>query len=147
MTTGWRSLRRLFARQTIETEEEKSTMQYVLLVYQPSTADGQKWDLDKFGTLSQEENKAVYADYAAVNSAPGITPGLPLGLPEKAITVRVQEGNPIATQGPFVDARGAVAGYFVCEADSLEAAVGLAERIPAARMGGAVEVRPAERYF
>jgi hypothetical protein len=122
-------------------------MQYVLLVYQPSTPDGQAWDLDKFGTLSQEENKAVYADYAAVNSAAGVTPGLPLGLPEKATTVRVQEGKPTATQGPFVDAGGAVAGYFIFEADSLDAAVELAGRIPAARMGGAVEVRPAERYF
>src|SRR5262245_4591355 len=110
-------------------------MKYVLLVYQPSTPDA--WQLP---TLSGDEAKAVSADYAAVTSAPGVTPGLPLGLPEKATTVRVQEGKTVATHGPFVNAIGAVAGYFIFEADSLDAAVALAGRIPAARLGGAVEV-------
>jgi hypothetical protein len=53
----------------------------------------------------------------------------------------------VAARGPFIDARGAVAGYFIFETDSVDAAVELAGRIPAVRLGGAVEVRPAEAYF
>jgi len=120
-------------------------MKYVLLVYQgttplPSTPEA--WE-----TLTEDEQKAVWADYSAINHTPGVDPGLPLGLPEKAITVRVEDGKTIASEGPFVDRMGAVGGYLVFEADTLDAAIALAGRVPAARHGGAVEVRPAEPYW
>jgi hypothetical protein len=119
-------------------------MQYVLLIYQgatplPSTPE---WE-----TLSEDEQRAIYADYAALNKTPNLTPGLPLGLPEKAMTVRVDGGSTLATDGPFVDTKGAVGGYVVLEADDIEAAMAVAARVPAARHGGAVEVRPVERYW
>ncbi|HEU0073305.1 MAG TPA: YciI family protein [Dehalococcoidia bacterium] len=120
-------------------------MKYVLLIYQGTTplpSSPEAW-----ATLSEDEQKAVWTDYSSINNTPGVEPGLPLGLPEQATTVRVKDGKTEATEGPFVDRMGAVGGYFVIEADSIDAAVELASRVPAARLGGAVEVRPAESYW
>ncbi len=119
-------------------------MQFVLLIYQGTTPlpNTPEWD-----TLSQDEQRAIYADYAALGKEEGITPGLPLGLPEQATTVRVDNGQAIATEGPYVDSKGAVGGYVVLEADDLDAAIALAARIPAARHGGAIEVRPVGTYW
>ena len=61
--------------------------------------------------------------------------------------MRVKDGKTIASSGPFIDSMGAVAGYMVFEAESVDAAIELAGRVPAARLGGAVEVRPAEPYW
>ena len=113
-------------------------MQYVLLIYQGTSPRAE--------TLSEEEYKAIAAEYGAINRTPGVTPGLPLGLPENATTVRVQDGKTLTTDGPFVETKEAIGGYYVLEAD-LDAAIELAARIPAARLGGAIEVRPAERYW
>ncbi len=119
-------------------------MQYVMLIYQgttplPGTPD---WE-----TLSEDEQKTVYADYAALNKTEGVTPGLPLGLPENATTVRVDDGKTLVTDGPFIGIKEAIGGFFVLEADNLDAAIELASRIPAARLGGAIEVRPVETYW
>ena len=73
---------------------------------------------------------------------PGVTPGLELAPPDTATTVRVQDGRTLVTDGPFAELKEAVGGYLFCEADDLDAAIGLAARIPAARLGGAVEIRP-----
>ena len=62
--------------------------------------------------------------------------------PETATTVRVQDGKTLTTDGPFVEIKEAIGGYLLFEADNLDAAIELASRIPAARLGGAVEVRP-----
>ena len=88
------------------------------------------------------EQKAVYDDYQAVNQTPGVTPGLGLDVPETATTVRVQDGKTLTTDGPFVEMKEALGGYLVFEADDLDAAIELASRIPAARLGGAIEIRP-----
>lgn len=119
-------------------------MQFVLLIYQGATPLP---NTPEWSSLDEEEQQAIYADYGAVNAMAGITPGLPLGLPSTATTVRVEDGRTLATDGPYVDARRAVGGYFVVEADSLEAAVGIAARIPAARHGGGVEVRAVASYW
>jgi|ERR1041385_860701 len=119
-------------------------MQYVLLIYQGDTPlPGSK----EWANLSDEEQKAVYADYAKLNKTPGITPGVPMGLPEDATTVRVQNGKTLTTDGPFVESKEAVGGYFVLEADDLDAAIAIAARVPAARLGGAIEVRPVATYW
>jgi hypothetical protein len=119
-------------------------MQFVLLIYQGTTPlpNSEEWK-----TFSDEEKKRIYTEYEAVNKTPGVTPGLPLGLPKDATTVRVQNGETLATKGPFVDARGAVGGYLMLEADNVDAAIKLAARIPAARLGGAIEVRPIAKYW
>ena len=62
--------------------------------------------------------------------------------PETATTVRVEDGRTLTTDGPFVAVKEALGGYLFFEADDIDAAIDLAARIPAARMGGAVEVRP-----
>ena len=85
---------------------------------------------------------AVFADYQAINKTPGVTPGLGLDAPETATTVRVEDGKTLTTDGPFVELKEAVGGYLFYEADDLDAAIELAARIPAARLGGAIEVRP-----
>jgi hypothetical protein len=117
-------------------------MKFVLLIYQGTTplpgSDGWK-------TLSEPEQKAIYTDYADVNKTAGVTPGLPLGVPGAARTVQVKNGKATVKNGTHL-AEG-VGGYLVFEADNIEAAIGLAARIPAARLGGAVEVRPAEQYW
>ena len=61
---------------------------------------------------------------------------------ETATTVRVENGQMLLTDGPFVDAKEHLGGFLVVEADDLDAALEIAARVPAARMGGAVEVRP-----
>src|SRR6266487_1447364 len=115
-------------------------MKYMLLIHQgasPTPLDPEAW-----ATLSEDEQKAVYADYQAINQTPGVTPGLGLDAPETATTVRVEDGKTLTTDGPFVELKEAVGGYLVFEADDLDAAIELAARIPAARLGGAIEVRP-----
>jgi hypothetical protein len=59
-----------------------------------------------------------------------------------ATTVRVQNGEVMTMDGPFVETKEMLGGFFLFEADNLDAALELAARIPAARRGGAVEVRP-----
>ena len=117
-------------------------MKFVLLVYQGSTPlpGSERWQ-----ALSESEQKAIYADYAALNKTEGVAPGLPLGLPAAARTVQVHDGKTVVKDGTY-QSEGA-AGYTVYEADGIDAAIALAARIPAARLGGAVEIRPVEKYW
>jgi hypothetical protein len=114
-------------------------MKYLLLIHQGDTPlpGTPEWD-----RLSSDEQTAVYADYQAVNETPGVTPGLWMEPPELATTVRVEDGTTLTTDGPFVAVKEALGGYLIFEADDLDTAIGLASRIPAARLGGAIEVRP-----
>jgi hypothetical protein len=114
-------------------------MQYLLLIHQGDTPTP---GTDAWERLSEDEHKSVYGAYQAVNETPGVTPGLWLQPPEMATTVRVQDGKTLTTDGPFVAIKEALGGYLVFEADDIDAAIELASRIPAARMGGAIEVRP-----
>ncbi len=119
-------------------------MKYMLLIHQGDTPTPR--DPDAWARLSEEEQKAVYGAYRAINETPGVSPGVQMESPETATTVRVQDGKTLTTDGPFVEIKEAIGGYLFFEADDLDAAIELAARIPAARMGGAVEVRPiAER--
>ena len=116
-------------------------MKYMLLIQQGTTPTPD--DPDAWNALSQEEQGAIYADYQAINQTPGVTPGdVRMGPPDTATTVRVQDGRTLTTDGPFVEMKEALGGYFFYEADDLDAAIALAARVPAARLGGAVEVRP-----
>lgn len=115
-------------------------MKYVLLIYQAKDYDPSK--------LSQDEHKSVAEQYGVVNATPNVRPGLPLGLPKDAITVRVHDGKVATHNGPHLeDAGGSVGGYYEFEAASDEEAVELASHIPAARQGGAVEIRPSRTYW
>ena len=114
-------------------------MKYMLLIHQGDTPTPgtEAWD-----GLSQEEQQAVYAAYGSINQTPGVTPGVRMQPPELATTVRVEDGRTLTTDGPFVAVKEALGGYLFLEADDLDAAIELASRIPAARLGGAIEVRP-----
>ena len=114
-------------------------MKYVLLIYQPDAFDPK--------SLPPEEHKMIAEQYQSLTSTPLVTPGLPLGLPQDAMTVRVNGGETQVSDGPYMNLAGAVGGYFIFEADTKEEAIALAARVPAARLGGAVEVRPAQTYW
>ena len=92
--------------------------------------------------LPAGEQQAIRDEYLAIRELPGVVGGAQLQPAETATTVRVQNGEMLLTDGPFIDAKEHVGGYLVIEADDLDAALAIAARIPAARMGGAVEVRP-----
>jgi hypothetical protein len=118
-------------------------MQFGMLIYQgtmplPNT--------DAWQTLSEDEKKAIYSGYAAINRNPAITPGVSLGPPATAKTVRVKNGETVATEGPFAGMDGALGGYLVFEAEDEDAAIELAASIPAAQFGGAIEVRQVVSY-
>jgi hypothetical protein len=115
-------------------------MKYIMLIYQGAALERQR-------ALPEAEQKQVYADYQAINQTPGVTPGLPMGLPDNATTVRVEGGKALTTDGPFVGMKEAVGGWFILEADDLDKAIEVAARVPAARYGGAVEIRPSEVYW
>jgi hypothetical protein len=113
-------------------------MQYVLLIYHGTSLTT---------PFPADEQKRIYAEWDALNKTPGFTGGLPLGLAENATTVRVQDGKTLTTDGPFVELKDAIGGYGILEADDLDAAIELAARIPPARLGGAIEIRPSETYW
>jgi hypothetical protein len=115
-------------------------MKYMLLIHQgttPTPDSPEAWE-----NLSEDERNSIYQEYQAINDTPGVTTGLRLSPPENATTVRVEDGRTLTTDGPFVEVKEAIGGFFVFEADDLDAAIELASRVPAARRGGAVEVRP-----
>ena len=114
-------------------------MKYVLFIYQPDKFDPK--------SLSKEEHAMIAADYQAVSVTPNVTSGPPLGYVHKAITVTSQNGKTSTTDGPYLGTTGAVGGFMTYEADTLEEAVALAARVPAVRLGGAVEIRPSEVYW
>jgi hypothetical protein len=115
-------------------------MKYLLLIHQGDAPT--PYSPDEWARLSQDEQNAVYSAYQAINETPGVSPGVQMQPPETATTVRVADGKTLTTDGPFVAVKEALGGYFVFEADDLDAAIELASQVPAARMGGAVEVRP-----
>jgi hypothetical protein len=109
-------------------------MQYMLQIY---TGDNGEWE-----KLSEDEQKAVLDEYMAVGQTPGVTGGGQLQPADTATTVRVQDGRTLTTDGPFIDTKEVLGGYFLVDVGDLDAALEIAGRIPAARLGGAIEVRP-----
>jgi hypothetical protein len=114
-------------------------MKYMLLIHQGTTPTP---GTDAWNDLSPEQQGGVYAAYKALNETAGFTPGVQMQPPETATTVRVQGGQTLTTDGPFAELKEAIGGYCFFEADDLDAAIELAARIPAASMGGAIEIRP-----
>jgi hypothetical protein len=109
-------------------------MKYAMLIYtEPGSFDG----------LSAEERQSITGEYIAINDDPGIYGGDQLAPVDTATTVRVNGGGEtLTTDGPFADTKEILAGFYLFEADDLDRAIAVASRVPAARMGGCVEVRP-----
>ena len=110
-------------------------MKYALLIYPGElTSDSEQ--------LSEEERKSILGEYLALLQEPGVLAAEQLQPPESATTVRVEDGTALITDGPFANTKEILGGLYVVAAENLDRALELAARIPAARMGGAVEVRP-----
>ena len=108
-------------------------MKYALLIYDvPGNYD----------ELTESERKAVFGEYFAISEAPGVYGGAQLKPVETATTVRVDDGETLTTDGPFAETKEFLGGYYLLEADDIDKAIEVAKRIPAARLGGAVEIRP-----
>jgi hypothetical protein len=118
-------------------------MKYMLLIHQGDTPvpGTPEWE-----ALSEDERTAIAADYQAINQTEGVTPGEWMESPETATAVRVENGETLTTDGPFVAVKEALGGYLFFEAENLDAAIELASRIPAARLGGAIEIRPLKEF-
>src|SRR3954447_12428211 len=99
----------------VERALEVNAMKYVMFIYQPKNYDPK--------ALNESEYKAVAAQYAALTATPNLKPGLPVGLPKDAVTVRAQDGEIVTTPGPYVEQP--VGGYCEFEAETLEEAIQL----------------------
>ena len=119
-------------------------MKYLLLIHQGDTPT--PYDEEAWGRLTEDERNEIASAYQEINQTPGVTPGVQMQPPETATTVRVEDGTTLTTDGPFVAVKEALGGYFVLEADNLDAAIEVAARVPAARLGGAVEIRPVAEW-
>ena len=94
------------------------------------------------GELPAGEQQKVTAEFEAIRQSEGVLDGNQLQAASTAATVRVDGGQTQITEGPAVDAGNELDGYYIYEAPGLDAATAFAARIPVARLGGTVEVRP-----
>jgi hypothetical protein len=108
-------------------------MQYALLIYtKPGTVE----------SLSPAEREALSLEYYALRDEPGVLSGAALQPVTAATTIRLADGKPLVTDGPFADTKEVFGGYYLYEADNLDQATEMAARIPALRLGGTIEIRP-----
>jgi hypothetical protein len=108
-------------------------MKYAALIY---------YAPDRDEAVSEEEGKAIHAEYMALVEDPRTGESAHLQPIETATTVRVQDGQTQTTDRRYADTKEELSGCDVFETDNLDEAIELAARIPAARHGGAIEVRP-----
>jgi len=108
-------------------------VKYALLIYpKPGSEEA----------LGEAEYKSVSAEYLAFHEDPRCLGGAHLQPIEMTTTVRYGGGEHLITDGPYADTKEVLAGYFVFEASNLDEVLAVAQRVPAVRLGGAVEVRP-----
>jgi hypothetical protein len=125
----------VYVRRKSETRSEEESMKYLLQIYNGGA-------IDDFLSAPEDEQDAIVGEYREIGESPGVIGGQQLQPVDTATTVRVQGGQMLLSDGPYIEAKEYVGGYFLVEADELDEALEIAARIPAARMGGAVEVRP-----
>ena len=111
-------------------------MKYMLLIHDSEQA---------LSALSDEELKQIMADYRRfseqIRASGHYRAGSQLQPTSMATSVRVRNGKRLVTDGPFAETREQLGGYFLVEAKDLDEAIGLAERVPSARIG-TIEIRP-----
>jgi hypothetical protein len=111
-------------------------MKYMLLIF----SNPENW-----AALSEAETKEVMDEYwqftQAITESGEFVSGEPLQGPETATVVRVSAGSRATSDGPFVESKEHLAGYYVVDCGSLDRALELAAQIPDSRLG-AIEVRP-----
>ena len=110
-------------------------MKYMLLIY----SNPANW-----AALSEAQTKELMDDYFAfsqrINESGEFIAGDPLQGPDTATVVRVREGGRSVSDGPYVETKEHLAGYYLVDCESLDRALDLAAQIPDARFGG-IEVR------
>jgi hypothetical protein len=108
-------------------------MKYMMLVYLDEQA------------MTDAEREHCYLESAQLaqdlNSSGQFLDASPLHPIATATSVRVREGKPVVTDGPFAETREQLGGYYVIEAKDLDEAIGIAQRIPPAPFG-TIEIRP-----
>jgi len=108
-------------------------MRYMLLVYLDEQA------------MTEEEREHCYVESAQLtqdlNATGHYVAAGPLHPVATATSVRVREGKRVVTDGPFAETREQLGGYYVIEAQDLDEAIAIAERIPPVRVG-TIEIRP-----
>jgi hypothetical protein len=109
-------------------------MQYLIQIFDTPEMSG-------WAALSEAEQASVTAEYLALRSEPGFISGAQLHPADTATTVRVEQGRTLTTDGPFLESREVLGGYYLFEVADLDAALAIAARIPGARFGS-IEVRP-----
>ena len=111
-------------------------MQYLLLIYE----NEKEW-----ASMPKPEAEKMFGEYRSftqsIAQSGHYKGGNPLQPTETATTVRVRNGKRQTTDGPFAETREQLGGYYLVDAKDLDEAIGIAERIPGARMGS-IEVRP-----
>ncbi|MDZ4876795.1 MAG: hypothetical protein CLLPBCKN_006230 [Chroococcidiopsis cubana SAG 39.79] len=109
-------------------------MKYVLLIYMEEDA------------LSETERQHCYVESAQLaqqlNSRGQYLATAPLQPVATATSVRVRDGKPLVTDGPFAETREQLGGFFLIDARDLDEAIAIATQIPGAKVG-TVEIRPA----
>ena len=108
-------------------------MKYAALIYEEPGV---------YERVPAEEREAMSSEYFALSRDPRCVGGAQLQPVETATSLRVQDGRSLTTDGPFADTKEVFGGYYVFDVGNLDEALELAGRIPAARLGGVVEVRP-----
>ena len=123
-------------RKLILKPEEMEVMKYLLLIYDKE----QEW-----GALGEAAQQAIYGEYGKLREelqANGqFVGGSQLAPTSTATSVRVRDEKQLVTDGPFAETHEQLGGYFLIEAKDLDEAIGIAGRVPSARMG-TIEVRP-----
>ncbi len=108
-------------------------MKYLLLIY----GTDQAWDEAEREACYEESTQLAHR----LKAAGQYLAAAPLHPVSTATSVRVREGKPLVTDGPFAETREQLGGYFLIEAKDLDEAIGIAAQIPGARVG-TVEIRP-----
>lgn len=112
-------------------------MLYLLLIYHSDTAWSQR---------TPTEQESVYREYRALidelTAAGKYRAGNQLESNAAASVVRVRDGKAVVTDGPYVETKEQLGGFFYVEAADCKAAAAIAARIPSAREGS-IEIRPA----
>jgi hypothetical protein len=137
------SISRRPVRLSIDTTPKEAEVKYVMLIHQGSTPrpGHPSWD-----ELDDAAKGAIYAEYGALNQTPGMEAGYGMEEADTATTVRVEGGEVLTTDGPYAEIKDAVGGYFILEADDIDAAIEVAAKVPAASRGGGIEIRPVKEW-
>jgi hypothetical protein len=111
-------------------------MQYLLMIYQNEA------EYAKIDDATRQKMTAEYEAFTkSIVQSGNFKAGDRLRPVSTATTVRVRDGKTLTTDGPFAETREQLAGYYLVDAKDLDAALGIAARIPSARLGS-IEVRP-----